>query len=283
MSELNINTFGVIHQIWNEKEWKFPTPDAKNSAFDNLCEMFQKLNAEEQELLVNLMRCYSYYSYTDYQALLIKAFLKIKEQQIINVDRLVIAPLVQSKDIDNNKTKSGHNLTYPADTVAIRENKVLNNIERTVLQNPLINRDKISGDKILVILLDDFIGSGKSAVRVVQQVRNNLTAKDEIVIVSLLVMQKGLDNLANVSIPLYWAELVPKGIENNQFIIDKYLAYKLIDKIWENYLDISKKYKRGYEKSEALVTLLRTPNNTLPMYWCEKSRDGSDWPSPFTR
>lgn len=283
MSVLNINTFGTIHQIWNEKEWKFPTPDAKNSAFDNLCKMFQKLNTEEQELLVNLMRCYSYYSLTDYQDLLVKAFLKIEEQQIIDVDQLVIAPLVQSKDINNNSTKSGHNLIYPADTVAIRENKVLDSIKRTVLQNPLIHRNKISGEKILVILLDDFIGSGNSAVRVVKEVKKKLAAKDEIVIISLVAMQKGIDRLDNASIPLYWAKLAPKGIKNNQFIIDKRLAYKLIDGIWENYLDISSKYTRGYEQSEALVTLLRTPNNTLPMYWCEKSRDGSNWPSPFTR
>lgn len=283
MSELNINTLGLIRQIWNEKEWKFPSRGANDVAFNNLCEMFTKLDKDEQELVINLMRCYSFYSHTDYQDLLVEAFLKIEDNQIDDVDKIVIAPLVKAKDVQNCRSKSGYSLLYAADLVAINENKKLAKLERKVIVNPYISRDKLSGEKLLVILIDDFVGSGDTAVEVVNLVKNNFSAKDKIIVTCLVTIQKGIDRLNSASIPFFFAKSALKGIQDNHFIENKNLAYQLIDKIWKDHLAISEQFKRGYKDSEALLTLMRTPNNTLPMYWCKKARDGSDWPSPFTR
>lgn len=39
----------------------------------------------------------------------------------------------------------------------------------------------------------------------------------------------------------------------------------------------------GYKESEGLVTMIKTPNNTLPFYWYEGKRDGKFMMAPFPR
>ena len=39
----------------------------------------------------------------------------------------------------------------------------------------------------------------------------------------------------------------------------------------------------GYKESEALVTMNKTPNNTLPFYWYEGKKDGNIILAPFAR
>lgn len=39
----------------------------------------------------------------------------------------------------------------------------------------------------------------------------------------------------------------------------------------------------GYKKSEALVTMIKTPNNTLPFYWYEGKKNGKIMFAPFAR
>jgi hypothetical protein len=35
----------------------------------------------------------------------------------------------------------------------------------------------------------------------------------------------------------------------------------------EEKLNVEKKYLFGYKRSEALISLIRTPNNTFPVFW----------------
>lgn len=63
---------------------------------------------------------------------------------------------------------------------------------------------------------------------------------------------------------------------------DEGLALRIYDQI-ESHLSVAEEYKRGYEQSEALITLKRTPDNTLPIFWSRKDKDGTKWPAPFPR
>jgi hypothetical protein len=280
---MEIETVGILREIWQEKNWAFPTINESESAFDKLCEMTSLLNSEERQLLVNLTRFYTLYSFTDYQHLLIDALSKISAAVLTGADQIVVAPLIGPEDVAKNRSKSGHCLPYVAQYVAIPANASLAHLPITALAAPIFDRSKLSGTKLLVILLDDFVGSGDTAIKAVAEVRHSAATQDEIVVVSLVTMQKGIDALAHAAIPFFWAKLAEMGIDDNPHIKDKAEAYQLVDSIWEAHLKLAEKYKRGYKNSEALVTLVRTPNNTLPMYWCKASRDGSEWPSPFPR
>ena len=42
-------------------------------------------------------------------------------------------------------------------------------------------------------------------------------------------------------------------------------------------------FSLGYNDSEALVTLLRTPDNTFPIFWKEYKKNGKKFEGPFSR
>ena len=44
-----------------------------------------------------------------------------------------------------------------------------------------------------------------------------------------------------------------------------------------------KNYKFGFEKSEALVTMAKTPNNTFPVFWKDFQKKGKLYKAPFAR
>lgn len=48
-------------------------------------------------------------------------------------------------------------------------------------------------------------------------------------------------------------------------------------------LKVKNKMYLGYKESEGLVTMIKTPNNTLPFYWDEGKRDGKFMMAPFPR
>jgi hypothetical protein len=73
-----------------------------------------------------------------------------------------------------------------------------------------------------------------------------------------------------------------KGISESTAIENKVAALKIVDRI-EKRLRITEKFFRGYGQSEALVKMIRTPNNTFPLYWCDKTKKGDKWPAPFPR
>jgi hypothetical protein len=39
----------------------------------------------------------------------------------------------------------------------------------------------------------------------------------------------------------------------------------------------------GYNQSEALITLMRTPDNTFPIFWKEHKKSGEFYDAPFSR
>ncbi len=279
---MKIEKVGLLTKIWGDKQWQFPTVAAQQSAFDNLCALLSMLNEEEQYLFINLTKLYSVYSLTQYYSLQIKALNNIDVAVWHDVDEVIFLPIVKQQDLDKHKAKSAHSLIYSY-PLLIQHSTAPSGLTASARAIPIIDRDKINSHKILVVLVDDFVGSGRTVEDAALPVKGMLLEQDKIIILSLVTMQQGVDYLQQLSLPIFYAELVEAGIKNNPYITDKNHAYQLIDQIWQKYLKVHKDYMRGYQGCEALVTLARTPNNTLPMYWVKNHRNDSNWPAPFPR
>lgn len=283
MANFDITLLGELQSLWSSKNWKFPTPEDYDFAFNKLCEMFSLLSLPQQQLALKLTRVYSRYSFTDYQSLLIRAFASINNVDIKNADQVILAPLINPGDDVSKKSKSGHGLLYIAEHVAIPCHHKLKGMKVVCLASPDAIPKHLSEQKrSLIILLDDFIGSGDTAKAAVQHWQNKVSAQDTILVVCLVAMNHAIRRLATYKINVVYADLVYKGIDENSSITDKANAYQLIDNA-ESLLDINKDCRRGYNKSEALITMIRTPDNTFPIYWCSKQSNGSIWPAPFPR
>jgi hypothetical protein len=283
MAALDLQILGKFMQIWTEKKWTFPTPVESSKVFNTFSEILSELNKEEQLLFLELTRSYSRYSFTDYQALVVKAFSKIEAKNLVGVKQVLLVPLLNPDDDKVRDAKSGHVLLYPAEHIGIPSNQIFQGISVNALSTSDSIADNVGKTTTLVILLDDFIGSGDTAKYGILQCKDSIKKEDRIIVISLVAMEHAIARLeGDYGVPVICGEILVKGIEENVNIQDKRLAYQIIDGI-EQRIDITRDYRRGYRKSEALVSMVRTPDNTFPMYWCDRRDGGGKWPAPFPR
>lgn len=280
---ITVELMGELYAIWSGKNWEFPTPKIENETFESLCRLLDQLTSEQQELALKLTKAYSRYSFTEYQGLLITAFSKITASHLEGMQQVVLAPLVDKGDNSLRRSKSGHTLPYAAEHIAALATGELSTKKITALSGTDTIEGKISNDTpTLIIFLDDFIGSGDTAKAIVRNWQSRIYKKDRILVVSLVAMEHAVQLLSGYNIEVLCADIIRKGIAQNTDIADKDVAYQIIDSL-EAELDIQDDQRRGYKQSEALISMIRTPDNTFPLYWCPKRKDGTPWPAPFPR
>ena len=51
----------------------------------------------------------------------------------------------------------------------------------------------------------------------------------------------------------------------------------------ETSIGVTEDYRLGYASSEALVSMIRTPNNTFPIYWFRNKKEKLNLHAPFPR
>ena len=125
-----------------------------------------------------------------------------------------------------------------------------------------------------LLLLDDFIGSGKYVCDVVQELFDAGISKENIVICTLYLSEAGNKQLTESGYSVEYLELVSCSLQ--KLSPQEQNVLQTI----ENSLGVSKEFHFGYGESATLITLLRTPNNSLPMFWFDKGRSHS---APFPR
>ncbi|NQE51793.1 hypothetical protein RC52_25445 [Herbaspirillum rubrisubalbicans] len=283
MQTLDLQTVGQLEQLWTEKGWEFARPGESEAAFERFCRMLEHIPLPARELVIELTKTFSVYSLNNYINLMISAFGKIDALYLKDIEKLVVAPLLNPADDRSGKAKSGHVLPYLAMHGALNTVAELESKEILALASPKEISRYLDDRRTLVILIDDFVGSGATAKAAVWDVEDKLSKeRHNLLVVALVGMRHALAFLSDHKIIAVCGEILTKGIAENDFIEDKQAAYAAIDGISAD-LDIAAEYYRGYLESEALVRLLRTPDNTFPMYWCTQKLDKSPWPAPFPR
>lgn len=286
MTSLNLQTLASLTEIWEEKKWTFLSQELRQKSFDAFCEMFCHIGDEYHEIALALMKSFSVYAFNDYLNLLNLSFGKINENHIKDYKCIIFCPLLNPSDDKRKVAKSGHSLPYIAKQGVALYHPLMSELDLNCLISPSQIPDEIKfkyHDKpILIILLDDFIGSGDTAKNAVYGVSDLIRKDDQILVVSLVAMRHAIEYLADNGIDAIYGTLEKKGILENDRFDDKESAYKMMKSL-ENNLMISQDERLGYKKSEALITMLRTPDNTFPIYWCTESVGGVSWPAPFPR
>ena len=191
--------------------------------------------------------------------------------------KIYIMPLVSPED--EGKTKSSSMLVYLFNSVKLRHDNVLSKYKFEIIdKNENLSLYLENKDAILV-LADDYVGTGETAEKCLLHILKMKVEINQIAIVSLVAQQMGLDYLSKYTICVSASVVRQRGISD--FYEDEILHenIQLMREI-EDKMSIREKYKFGYKKSEALVTMCRTPNNTFPIFWEES---GNMKIAPFPR
>ena len=271
------------YNLFQKKNWKIETQENGLSTFDRFCNRLAVLdNDEQRELLLELTEDYLRVSLNEYEKLFLRVWGKFfsgKKIELGKEERFVICPLQQPNDF--GKIKSSTAMLYLCQDNCLRCFPIFSNEQIRICSSPECLKDIQCKIKELV-LIDDYIGSGETGLGCLAYIKNLGKDIENITVLSLVSQKEGIKALKKEDVHVFTAVQREKGIT------DKYLndeerehKLKLMGKI-ENTLKIPKEWHLGYNNSEALVSMIRTPNNTFPIYWYEDNK-GKSRRAPFPR
>ena len=262
--------------IFRTKEWNID-----DELFENYCKLLGFLNEKEIDLILRLTEDYLHCKFYQYEPLIKNLLKQIIVEYRHYLGNIFLLPLIKFKDIGS--VKSGNFLLYPA---KIELEKIIkrDKTQTFALENPnLLKRKHSERKNSLILLLDDFIGTGNTAEEAIDFYYNEIAVQsDKIIIAALVAQDAGVKKISDLGIEIYVAIRRKKGITESERLDDIDKAVKIMEELEEK-IGVDDYLRFGYKRSEALVTMLRTPNNTFPVFWHDNKANGSIWPAPFRR
>lgn len=283
---LEPRNLNIIFNIFAAKGWDTEEPvkcgrNLVRKRFDLVCSMLELLTPIEQKLIVTLLQDFQVITPEECVVRLKKVLLDIPAARFEDYSCCYVLPL---KEKNVKLVKSGHLFVYPAarnwlpihpGTVNFSEIKPIDSI----------NDAPADQNRRLFVVLDDYIGSGESASGVIGDFEAIARSDDDLIFASVAAMHEGKQEIERQSFNLYTSVDLPKGIsQSSRFASDSERSNAIGTMLEiERRIEVQAEYSLGYNKSEALISLTRTPDNTFPVYWWPTVYKNMPWPSPFWR
>ncbi|MBD8662699.1 hypothetical protein IFT59_05480 [Rhizobium sp. CFBP 8752] len=268
--DISLEQLNEIDGILLKKGWG-ELKNNKGESLDSLTfSLFERLNDEEEFFLLKTLLD-RYFLCTDYDQYCFDIAKHI--ESIFHGESIIIIPVSD----DNRKIKSGHAISY--DLTRFLDEEVFSEMR---IQESL---DSVSGriSEFSVIVVDDFVGSGSQFRAFARKCAANYGLQaSNIYLYSIAMMAKARERISD-----YCYAATPM-VEFSRSLSDPFQLDQPLDPITvygriEGLVDVGKNYRRGFLRSEALVTMKKTPNNTLPIFWCRHDQNGDVWPAIFPR
>jgi len=267
---MDVNEVKKLLDIVDSKNWAaFDGLLASGKTVQDTLQVFLSgMNAEQRKLSLSLLE--RYLIMKDYQ-LPAKGLL---EKIVASTDdeRIFISTI---KDFSSQKVKSGASLSYEFSSL-------INGFPQkrfSFFEDPS-SKEFVNAEGFCV-LVDDFIGSGNQFVDMLAHLKDIGVVVRCDCVAALVIQEEGLLRIQGEGYRTIYLKNRPKCLQElasmNSTSLDE--VYRIYDTI-EIMTCCNDDFKRGYSASEASVTMKKTPNNTLPIFWHEGSKK---WPAPFPR
>lgn len=259
-----------LRRLFRDKDWWDRAKDLEyEDLFRDLHNMLLRLETEQQDLLLDLLEDYLLFSKShDYAEGLRSIIQWIVRQGCLDGRHLIVVPITSK----GRGGQSGPHLVYEF------ASKLQSHIgSRRIQSNAQIvhfaKHEEITYKKLhncTILFLDDYIGTGETATNCISSYQDSLSGKQlrelTILCAALVSQRQGFLTLREYCDDTYSYVLRDRGITDSDKIQDKQLAMERMKEICVK-LGVGDPYQLGYNESEALVTLLRTPNNTFGAFW----------------
>lgn len=261
---MELDELSQITILFERMGWEIEP--GNKSLFKRFCDLIERIkDSEHRNMMIDLTGEFLRISDEKYSSQIKKIFISFLSEN--SFESIYILPLLSKKDSIESNIKSSYAVAYAFRGVSIKyidelEGRSLKVIDRL---NDIKNYNK---NKDYILLVDDFIGTGDTALDAIEylmEVDNINLNFDNIGILSIVCLETGFNIIENLGVPVYTCFKLKKGISDIADINkrEKYISYMTI---LENNLKINKNERFGYKSSEALVSMIRTPNNTFPIY-----------------
>lgn len=281
MNSLKPDILFKVYELFQKKKWSVHTgTNGYLSRFDRYCKRLELLSEEQQNLIINLTYKYTIVGLPIYLESFYDSLFSLGDEVYSKFDYIMIYPLLSPSKPYSSRTKSAGFLHYMVDTddyTWISEKIITKSSEKFLKYN-------FKNENSLLILVDDFVGSGETAINICQEymnieVQDGFISPNNIKVVSIAAMKGGIEAVnKELGIDVVSDITFKKGISETFFGRDK-ISYTTIMESIDTKLNVQDDFLFGYKKSEALVTMLnKTPNNTFPVFWYETKNKVAPFP-----
>lgn len=261
---ISMDVMARLETIFNAKQWNI---DRTNhiSLYDRYCNTLMKFTEEEQQLLLELTERFLKIDLNEYVGYFENLLNDIQNDN--RGSQLILVPCLPEEEA--GKIKSSSVALYTMRSTHYNY-AVECGIEPSDIKNvlPAINQNTI------IILVDDFIGTGETALNAIKYAQSILPRDfphQNIKVMSIVTMESGKIAIEKIGVKVYSHYINNKGI-TDYYIGDKLLqATELMNSIESKLTKMKPMFKFGYGMSEALDCMCRCPNNTFPVYWLGKN------------
>lgn len=253
-----------------------------------LCKRLSLLDDENQKnLVLDLTDNFEYVEILNF-IMELKESLEdcVRQSRLSEKDNVLVAPL-KAPFIDLKNFKKSPNgellfskskspdMVYPLLKNYLTDETLLDTIN--FCDDPSLVVKKFKSEACVIVLVDDFVGTGQTAkthidayMNLLNQYNLQCTYADFCVVVDI-AMKLGVDYLSTFGIECYSKRLRVRGISDDK----RYSANQIRENIklmrqieHEILCNLNRKYSLGFVQSESLVSIMnKAPNNTFPFYW----------------
>ena len=273
--ELSIQSLEKIRRLFQSKGWPFEG-DFGEQYFNDYSQLLAQLSKEQQDTILSLSEEFLWIPDSQYIRLFVNLFSKFIESLSETEKTIIIAPLLPERDF--GKAKSSLLLLYlikchihPLQNRYPNHHIVVFDYPPNVIASPIIETS-------VLCLIDDFIGSGETALSAIQYYERAGISSDCISVLSLVAMEQGKAEIEKNNHKVL-AEIIRKKAISDRTDGNRDEYARIMASI-EDHIIVRDNYRFGYAHSEALVKMARTPNNTFPIYWL---RNRNNPTPPFPR
>jgi hypothetical protein len=269
-----------LFDLFTSKDW-FKNHNSSH-VFEKFCGLIGNLTDKQQVLIYELTERYLWITSSEYEkkfAFLIDKFIK----SLGTCKKIYLFPIIKPEH--EKKVKSGHHCIYLFHSI-IRYHHILKTIPYEIILNfsdiSTINFKTDGSEQIL--LVDDFVGSGETLKATLAEVSKNKTIlSDYLNIITLVIQEEVMKELNGTGVvtSFFYEQLLKKGISDHYpspVVNEKIEVMKEIEKSVKE-----KHFNFGFNHSEGLVTMERTPDNTFPIFWSKYTVKGEIYEPPFPR
>lgn len=273
--KINIQTFFKLKQIFETKSWKINDIEL-SSLFNRISRTLELLDSKEQETFLMLLNMMEYYTISDYELLLAQV-LKIMIEKM-GAKKFWVSPIIS--DRNNLDVKSSMLVTYLLKSNAIQYDTTLSKIKMTLQMD--LNQTQIKNinrREQYLVLIDDFIGTGLSAISAAEYFINQGISKEKIIILSLVTMNKGVEAILEKDFNFFYATISLSLSEKTaSFLVEDKIEFEKNIEAISTKIGIDARDCWGFEESKAVLSMIRVPNNTIGAFWKGRIKENVPFP-----
>ncbi|GAA0478736.1 phosphoribosyltransferase [Alkalibacterium indicireducens] len=265
--------------IFEDNNWDIDD-SSKITMFNRFTEYLKILNFEQQEVFLELTNSFVFYNFDTYEKILHNCLITFldREKEFISGTGKKIVYVLPLDNMKKSTVNSSFLVAYLLKSNSIRYNNQINKITWNVviyLEKKLIDKINLSPNK-RVLLVDDFIGTGETALNAYSNYRKTKLENHKLSVLSLAGTKYAEKKLREKEVNFYFGIIAPTihDIWNNEEKSKKIEIISQISKIRETKQDEN----LGYGKISSLISMIRTPNNTLPLFWEDTKKNNAPFP-----